>query len=258
MLWVLFLFVTSTFAQQYSLTVKEHGVDIDLGQTIYRLYVDMVNGDDFLHSVYGDENNPLSIATSDRFYNDVSGSTVAPGINPALFVFFPTSEADSWVTIGIESQNNGDEVFISTVEDTNQPWVDAFESGSGIDGRDVVINTAVGGAWYVLNGAPNGLPDSDGRVLIMQLTTSGTISGTVNVLILQHGDGDTEIRKTFSFDGTGTFFDADDSVTDGDSVTDDYDCEAERTAWETDCACMNQDQDCVSRQQIWHEKCPCI
>jgi len=247
MLWVLFLFVTSAFAQQYSLTVVQHRVDIVPGQTTYRLYVDMVNADDFLSSVYGKENNPLSIATSDGFYNDpYGGSSVASGTNPFFFAFFPTIEADSWVTIGIESKNNDDEVFISTVEDTNQPWVDAFESVSAIDGQDFTIHTAVGGAWYVLNGTPNGLPDSDGRVLIMQLTTSGTISGAVNVQIFQHGDGDTDIRKTFSFYGTGTFFDADDY------------CEAERTAWETDCACMNQDQDCVSRQQIWHEKCPCI
>ena len=254
MLWVLFLFVTSAFAEQYSLTVEEHDVDIVQGKTTYRLYVDMVNNDDFLSSVYGDEDNPLSIATSDgSFYNDpnVVGS-VASYINPFISTFFPIVEADSWVTIGIESTPTGNEVAISTVEDTNQPWVDAFESGTTLDGKDIVINTATGGAWYVLNRTPNGLPDSDGRVLIMQLTTSGTISGTVNVQIFQHGGGDTDIRKTFSFVGTGTFFDADDSV------TDDYDCEAERTAWETDCACMNQDQDCVSRQQIWHEKCPCI
>ena len=214
---------------------------------ISRLYVDMVNEDDFLSSVYGNKVNPLSIVTENGFYNDAfTGSPVASGINTAFIAYFPKLKADSWVTIGIESQNTGAEVAISLVQDDDQRWGDAFRSGSRIDGVDFAINTAVGGAWYVLNGLPNGLPDSDGRVLIMQLTTSGTISGTVNVQIFQRGYGDTDIRKTFSFDGTGTFFDADDY------------CEAERTAWETDCACMNQDQDCFSRQHIWHEKCPCI
>ena len=53
-----------------------------------------------------------------------------------------------------------------------------------------MINDETGGAWYVLNGNPNGLPDSENsRVLFAQLTTSGVVSGTVNVQIFEEVDG---------------------------------------------------------------------
>ena len=66
----------------YTLAVEEHAVDVVPGQTTYRLYVDLVNADDFLSSVYGNDADPLSIATDSGFYNDTFGSTVASGINP--------------------------------------------------------------------------------------------------------------------------------------------------------------------------------
>ena len=173
--------------------------------TTYRLYVDLVNADDFLSSVYGNDTDPLSIATDSGFYNDTFGSTVASGINPAFFALVPTLVADSWITIGIDSQNTGDEVAISTVEDSAQPFVAAFQAGSAIDGQNIELNTQTGGAWYVLNGTPNGVPDANGRVLIMQLTTSAGLSGTLPVQIFENGDGTNDLRKTFTFDGTGTF-----------------------------------------------------
>ena len=139
-----------------------------------------MNADDFLSSVYGNDTDPASIATDSGFYNDTFGSTVASGINPAFFALVPSLAADSWITIGIDSQNTGDEVAISTVEDTAQPFVAAFQAGSAIDGQNIELNTQTGGAWYVLNGTPNGIPDANGRVLIMQLTTSAGLSGTLS------------------------------------------------------------------------------
>ena len=97
---------TALMAQDYTLTLEEHAADIIPGQTTYRLYVDMVNDDDFLTSVFGGDTDPLSITTSTgSFYNDQFGSSKADGINPAFFAFFPTLVGDSWITIGIESQN---------------------------------------------------------------------------------------------------------------------------------------------------------
>ena len=83
----------------------------------------------------------MSFTTSDGFYNDTFGSTVASGINPVLRL--PLA-ADSWITIGIDSQNTGDEVAISTVEDASQPFA-SFQAGSAIDGNDIVIDTQTGG-----------------------------------------------------------------------------------------------------------------
>ena len=189
----------------YTLTVEEYSSGIVDGMVSYRIYVDLLNADDFMSSVFGNDVDPLSISTDDGFYNDPLGASLASGINPAFIGFFPTIAADSWITIGIDSQNVGDEVAIGTVEDSSQPFVPAFASGSAIDGQDILMNTSTGGAWYVLNNTPNGVPDENGRVLVMQLTTSGGLSGTLNAQIFENGDGSSDIRKTFIFDGVGTF-----------------------------------------------------
>ncbi len=204
---VMLLFPLLVFSQGYTLTLEEHATDIIEGQTTYRMYVDMVNGNDFLTSVYGGPAYPLSISTSTgSFYNDPFGSSKADGINPAFFAFFPTLVGDSWITIGIESQPIGDEVAIGVVEDPDQPFVDCFASGSAIDGEDVLIDSPTGGAWYVLNGTPNGLPDENMRVLVMQMTTDGEICGTMKFQIFENGNGqEGDLRFSYAFCGIGTY-----------------------------------------------------
>ena len=106
----------------------------------------------------------------------------------------------------MDSQPVGSEIAISVVESGEQPWVACFQAGSSIDGNDIVIDDATGGAWYVLNGAPNGLPDAENsRVLFAQLTTSGTISGVVNVQIFEEGAGSQSLYKRYEFSGTGVY-----------------------------------------------------
>ena len=163
----------------------------------------------FLSSIYGNEIDHFYLTTETGFYNDQFGSSVASGINPAFFSFFPTLEADSWLTIGIDSQNVGDEVAISTVESSLQPFVGAFSQGSDMDGQDIFMNDFTGGAWYVLNGTPNGLPDENGRVLILQLTTADSFDAQINAQIFENGIGASDLRKTFHVDGVGTYFDDD-------------------------------------------------
>ena len=150
----------------------------------------------------------MHFATEESFYNSplATGAT-AGGINPAFFTFhgFESLPADSWLTIGIESTPVGDEVSISTVEDAAQPYLGAFTATSAISGADFAISTQTGGAWYVLNGTPNGLGDENGQVLVMQFTTGGSFNGSFNTQIFENGLGENDIRKTFSFDGVGTF-----------------------------------------------------
>ena len=239
------IFFSGLTFSQYSLTVSEHATDIIEGQTTYRIYVDMINSGDFMSSVYGNATDPLSFETESGFYNDPLGSTVASGINPAFIGFFPTIGGDSWITIGIDSQNTGSEVAISTVEDAAQPYVAAFQSGSAIDGDDILVNTVTGGAWYVLNGTPNGLPDENMQVLVMQFTTAGTFSGTFNFQIFENGDGATDIRKTISFDGTGTFFQEGEGGGGPDPVmgcTDDAACNFNPDATQDDGSCADLDE----------------
>ena len=204
---IILLFPLLVFSQGYTLTLEEHATDIIPGQTTYRLYVDMVNDDDFLTSVFGGATNPLSITTStSSFYNDQFGSSTADNINPAFFAFFPTLLGDSWFTIGIESWPVGNEVAIGVLEDPNQPFVDCFASGSAIDGADVLIDSPTGGAWYVLNGTPNGLPDENMRVLVMQMTTDGEKSAEPSFQIFENGNGqEGDLRFSYAFCGIGTY-----------------------------------------------------
>ena len=188
----------------YTMSVDVHGQDLQPGLTTYRFYINMLNDDDFLSSVYGNNDDVFELSTGNGFWNSTFGGSVASDINPAFLAFFPELNADSWVTIGIDSQNSGAESAISTVESTDQPWVGAFHTGV-LSGQDIVMNDFAGGAWYVLNGTPNGLPDADGRVLFMQLTADTAPSGRINVQVFGNGLGENDLRFTYEFEGTGEF-----------------------------------------------------
>ena len=164
----------------------------------------MVNTEDFLSSVYGNDGEPLYFVTENGFYNSplATGAT-AEGINPVLVSLGLVSPADSWLTIG--KSDLLDEGSIITVEDENEPYLDRFVQSSENSGQDFVINTITGGAWYTVNGTPNGLPDENGQVLVMQFTTSGSFNGRFNIQIFPNGDVLNESRKTFIFNGVGTF-----------------------------------------------------
>ena len=231
---VLFGFFTTASAQEYSLTVEEHATDIVEGLTTYRMYIDMANSDDFLSSIYGGDTAPLSITTSNgSFFNSAFGGATASSINPAFLSVFPEIAADSWVTIGIDQQETGDEVGVSTLEDPLQPFVECFASGSALDGQDVLIDSSVGGAWYVLNGAPNGLPDDNMRVLFLQMTTAGEICGTINAQVFENGLGSASLYFTFEFCGTGTY----NPSTNSGGCTDETACNYDAEATEDDGSC---------------------
>ena len=66
------------------------------------------------------------------------------------------------------------------------------------------VSTLTGASWYALNTATNTLP-TDGRWLIAQITTTGTISGTINYQIFPLGVGANQIQKSVDFDGEGEF-----------------------------------------------------
>ena len=188
---VLFLIPFTSIGQAYTVTVAEHAVDIVEGHTTYRLYVDMVNPEDKLSSISGGGDTPLILTTTDGFYNDDFGGTVASAINPAFYSFFPTLLGDSWITIGIESQPEGDQAAVSIVEGAT-PLAAHFDATSPLSGTDILIDDSTGSAWYTLSDASNGLPDSETmRTMFMQLSipTGGEICATVNVQIFGMGLG---------------------------------------------------------------------
>jgi hypothetical protein len=242
--------LTNAAFGQYSLTVEEYATDIVPGLTTYRIHVDLVNASDFLSSVYGGEGEALSLTTTEGFYNSDFGGVTGGDINPALLAFFPDLAADSWISIGLDSSPSGDETAISVVESNNQPFQGCFSATDPLSGTNVLIDDETGGAWYVLNGAANGLPDENMQVLIFQISTSGVLCGLINVQIFEMGNGfEGDMRLTFDFCGAGTFFpesgDAsgctDDTACnfDADAVEDDGSCSFAEDAYDCDGNCLN-------------------
>ena len=189
----------------YGLEVVQHAVDIIDGMTTYRVYAKVVNADDFVSAVFGSDELPLAFQSTTGFYNNEYGGVTAWNINPNFLGLIPDLNADSWVTIGIEDSSTGS--AITAIESPNQNWTGSFAADSETDGQDFAIDDAAGGGWFILGDATNGVPDSNLRVLLMQVTTAGSISGTFNIQMFPLGDGDNEVRKTLHFDGLGMFLD---------------------------------------------------
>jgi len=197
----LVLFANSMLAQgpdEYWLGLEEYAVhtsgDLE-GMTTYRLYLNMLNPSDYLSACSGDEENPwvLESTSTPAWYNTPSVSEgFADAINPAFFTAFPNLEFDSWLTIGASSAEDG--MDISNVVDPSYNAFAAFENG-----EDINSNSPVGNLWFTLYPGLEEVDDAgfageDLKVLVAQITTSGTLSGSLYVQIFPEGIQDPDIR----------------------------------------------------------------
>ena len=209
---------SNSSAQQYGLEVEVVAGNIgeiasfdgvvDLtGYSCYRAYITMENENDFLSSVSGDATNPTYASTSTSFYQDSntfdndgnwSGAT-ANWNNPALFQFFPEMAFDSFVTIGLEGPPGSGEAFVSSVQSSQNQWVNNFAPGIDLPGGNIEMDDVIGGAWYSLNGDLNGIAGDDMRVLVGQFTTDGTLVLQFYTQIFVNGLGMSEYRETFYY-----------------------------------------------------------
>ena len=160
----------------------EHdGIEIPAldGMTTYRVYAVLTNETDEVSAVYGDAASPLSLTSVEGFYQSDFGASTGWNINPAFFGFSAEAEYDSWITLGVSN----------VTEVTGQPnsigiddAVDAFEAGG-----DFVVNSPNGGSWFTLFGDTQAQAGADFKVLIAQLTTSGSFTGLFNVQVFVNG-----------------------------------------------------------------------
>lgn len=178
-------------------TVAVHTSGPLAGMTTYRFYATVLSPNDFVSAVYGNDTDTLIMSAENGWYQDEYGSHVAQAIDPAFFATFPTLEFDSWVTIGLTGPTAAGENLVNTVgQGGSSGWVAQFEGGA-----DIVMNNAVGGSWFILNGGSNGVAGEDLRVLIAQMTTSGGMNGQLNVQIFESGDNAQASVHHFTFDG---------------------------------------------------------
>ncbi|MAI22653.1 MAG: hypothetical protein CL828_01220 [Crocinitomicaceae bacterium] len=155
------------------------------GYTTYRIYALCENEDDFVSAVAGDDEFSSFIHTTTSFFQHEAGGVLGESSNPLVFPFIPEVAYDSWVTIGLEgaAESANGESGVSILEGLN-PWVEPFEEGGSLN-----ISDALGGLWYILNGASNGIAGEDKKVLLGQFTTDGNMDGQLYVQFFENGDG---------------------------------------------------------------------
>jgi hypothetical protein len=191
---------------QYTLTVESSTPVVAPG-TVYRIYADMIDATDRMSAVFGNNNDILQLSAPDGVFNTTyNASWSASGIASAFLPMFPEMADDTYATIGLDGPASESSISNSAdpslVEDSSQPIIPFFT----IDGETTLLsNTLTGSSYYILSTADNGLPDANLRVLIMQVTTTGAISGTINFQVFPLGVGANQIQTTIEFDGVGTF-----------------------------------------------------
>ena len=183
---ICFLLVSSSYGQLVEIAIEPFVVhdgsiaELD-SMTTYHVYAVCTNPSDEVSAVYGDATAPLTLTSTNGFYQNALGNNTGWNINPAFFGAFPAIEYDSWITLGVLNQ---DEV-------EGQPNTvgmdDAFAEFAM--GGDLIVNSNNGGSWFTLYGDAQAQAGDDLKVLLAQLTVSNdaVITGNFNVQIFVDG-----------------------------------------------------------------------
>jgi len=203
--------LSSVWSQGATFLIEEHmvhngidGVAELAGQTTYRFYLQLSHPEDFVSAIYGGEDAPMTLELDAPMFNSpfATGPT-AGGVLPIVAAYFPEVAYDSWVTIGLESApEESGEADVSALQSPEQPFLQNFIAGSPTDGEGFVVNNELGGAWYLLTGTTNGFAGDDLKVLVMQVTTSGTPTGTLNAQIIPADETASAIQVQQGYEGT--------------------------------------------------------
>ena len=195
------VFATSCFGQEgdgYNLEIETVPAQVASG-FVHKFYVTANDPTDKISAVFGNDATPLVISAPEGIYNDPLYSSWNAEYNPFPDYIFPPSDEDSYATIGLDGPAwyvPGAEGPYLVQDPSLSPSVSQFfQSG----GTSLNVNSITGASWYVLSNASNALPDANGRWLIMQLTSTGAITGILNVQLYPMGVGANQITKTFEF-----------------------------------------------------------
>lgn len=213
-----------TGLSDYSLTVESHAVNGIEGMTTYRLYANVAQPRDFVSAIFtlegGELPFELSSTSTPNWFNladPLMNVNFGANVNPNFYEFVPDLQFDSWLTIGASDASEAAGMsFFSAGADA--AWAD-FNSGN-----DFVVSEPAGALMISvtpscsrnpadLNACDDAFPAFGGedlRVLLGQITTSGTLSGSLAIQILQDGNYTAGQYHTayFTFNGEGSFSDA--------------------------------------------------
>ncbi len=166
----------TSFAQFASIEVEEVPNSGKVPGKTYRIYAVMQNAKDQIDAVFAEVGNPLSITSTKPFYQHEQGGALSADIQRYDLQNDPILKYDSWFTIGA-TDNYNNYLMPFTMDSVA---VKSFEGGKGFETAE--------GAWFVTPDRRQTQADANKRILLMQLTTEGKISGTLNI----HGRTKTE------------------------------------------------------------------
>lgn len=195
-------------ASGYSLIVTADPAASSEGAHRFRFYIQMANDGDRMSAVFGNTERPIDIAVPNGAFNSaLNSSWNATGLNPVFVASFPELADDTYATIGLDgpASTSGIEGAADPgiAEDATQPLTPFFLNNGA---TQLVANQIIGSSWFVLNTAGNALPNANGRSLVLQITTTGQVSGSLNVQIIPEGAASLEdVQKSFVFDGPGIY-----------------------------------------------------
>jgi len=156
----------SAHGQFKSLVVEEVDNRGAVPGRTYRVYAQMEAEGDVIDAVFGDGEDYLEVSSTAPFYQHEMGGNSANELQRSDVMSLAGLKYDSWVTIGYE--DNYMNALTAFLMDFSE-----FEQG----GRLYTDN----GAWFVTPDMRQAAAGPDGKLLIMQLTTKGEVSGRINL-----------------------------------------------------------------------------
>ena len=135
----------------------------------WRVYAEMTNVGDQLFVVFGDSVHKIEIKSTKPFYQSKAGGALSKDSNRKEASEDPQLKSDSWITIGSEDNYNNN-------MNTLNLDLSLFES------RGSAIDSGKEGAWFCIPTDKQAYCSEDKRILLMQLTTAGTISGKLSLM----------------------------------------------------------------------------
>ena len=173
------VFAQSPFIELSLETVDNSAGVFTNGEITYRLYAELNSGSAKILQIFADETRPHLLATTTTFYQDaVAGANLQQEIN-SLFLGPPYNTLpgfenvgfDSWVTIG----DNYDPATL-VGQTPGFSWT-GFDASSWSLGGTVNSDAAL----YRVPTDAECLPDANNKILLGQFTTSGVLSGYINL-----------------------------------------------------------------------------
>ncbi len=140
----------------------------------YRVYAEIPDNYE-MQIIYGDFVTAMSFSSTTQFYQDINGGPTASFITPGQIALTPELAYDSWITVGLDNVVGN----ILTIFPDITPYA-TWESGGDLLFSDIV---GAGVLMPTAGGIPQNMIDADGRILVAQFTSDGTIEACFNFQI---------------------------------------------------------------------------